>query len=288
MKSIRKLAISSIPEISAIYFALLQCGYDYYAIERSTEHSSSIQGFAGTEKVPSFFSLVKQDTCEVYPYWPRAAILETATFYLLPDHSRFQNYDAFRNLILSAGNIADHERDHRLWSWMEDFPSALSNVLASDGFQRYRKWETEWVAKQTARYQEEFRLLQECTDICISRYGSPVKDLRIVINPIKCVYSSDYHLSGNCFVFSSGAFRVESVIHEFLHHVVHPAVAAVRDEVLVGKRKYADIDESYYLSGDHAGQLNAFEEYAVRTLTKDVMKGCCPNTLVSFLRELSQ
>ena len=71
MSNAKKITISSIPEISAIYFALLQSGYDYYAMGRSRDHGAKIQEYIGITKVPSFFAGVKQDTCEVYPYWPR-------------------------------------------------------------------------------------------------------------------------------------------------------------------------------------------------------------------------
>ena len=87
MDDTKQITITCIREISAIYFALLQCGYDYYSIERSRNHNGRIQSFIGTEDVPPFFYGIKQDTCEVYPYWPRAAILETASFYLSADHS---------------------------------------------------------------------------------------------------------------------------------------------------------------------------------------------------------
>ena len=56
--------------------------------------------------------------------------------------------------------------------------------------------------------------------------------------------------------------------------------------VLANKRAYPGIDESYYLSGSKAGQLNAFEEYVVRTLTTDVMNGIYPDELISYLKEL--
>ena len=286
MKNPKMLAISNIPEISAIYFALLQCGYDYYTIERSQKHIDCVKNFANVETVPSFFFGVKQNTCEVYPYWPRAAMLETASFYLLPNHSQFRDYDTFYKHIMAAGNIADYERDQRLWDWIEDFPSALSDILASDAFHRYLEWENRWIAKQNVKYRTELSLIQSCLNVCVSQYGSPVQDIRIVITPIKCVYSSDYHLNENCFIFSSGAFRANSVIHEFLHHMIHPAVAEIADIVLANKRTYPDIDESYYLSGDDAGQLNAFEEYAVRKLTNDVLTEDYPDSITSYLKDL--
>ena len=278
--------ISNIPELSAIYFALLQSGYNYYAMGRSRDHGAKIQEYIGITKVPSFFAGVKQDTCEVYPYWPRAAILETASFYLSSDYTKFQDFDTFHDRIMGTTNIADNERDQRLWDWIEDFPAALSEVLTCDVFRNYLKWEQKWLVTQNARHEAELRVIKDCLNVCVSKYDSPVHDIQIVINPIKCVYSADYHLDKNCFIFCSGAFRAESVIHEFLHHVVHPIVVEIADMVLATKRTYPDIDESYNLSGSKAGQLNAFEEYAVRVLTKNVMNGDYPDELNSYLREL--
>lgn len=286
MDNVNQVLISNIPEISAIYFALLQCGYDYYAIERSQEHNDTVCSFTGSGAVPPFFRGIKQDTCEVYPYWPRAAILETATFYLSPDYLQFREYDAFHERIMSAGNIADDERDQALWTWIADFPAALSKVLESSAFQCYLEWENKWIAEQNVKYEKELHLIQSCLDMCVSKYGSPVRDIQIVIDPIKCVYSADYHLAGNCFIFCSGDFRLDSVIHEFLHHVVHPAVMAYENVVLENRREYPGIDASYYLSGDHSGQLNAFEEYAVRELTKDILAMDFPERLTDHLRKL--
>lgn len=284
--AVNTIKISNIPEISAIYFALLQCGYDYYTIERSHEHNECIRSFIGSVEPPSFFSAVKQNTCEIYPYWPRAAILETASFYLLPDFSQFRDYDVFRRRVMSAGNIFDHERDQKLWDWIDGFPAAIRNVLESDSFRRYLKWEKQWIAELNTQHEKELGLIGNCLDRCISKYGSPVQGIQMVVNPIKCVYSADYHLDGNRFIFSSGTFRAESVIHEFLHHVVHPAVIANQKMISANKRGYPGVDDSYYLSGDDSGQLNAFEEYAVREMTKGVIKGDYPNTLVSLLKDL--
>lgn len=281
-----QITISNIPEISAIYFALLQCGYDYYTIARSQEHNERIHNFANTESVPPFFYGILQDTCQVYPYWPRAFILEAATFHLQSEHSQFQDYDTLRDSIMSAANIADRERDCELWDWITDFPSALSEVLTSHAFHRYLEWENSWIAEQNVQYQAELQQIKSCLDVCVFKYGSPVQDIRIIVNPIKCVHSADYHLDGSCFIFCSGTLRADSVIHEFLHHVIHPVVGEIADTLRTTSRRYPGIDDSYYLSGDDAGQRNAFEEFAVRMLTQYILKGNYPDNLISFLKEL--
>lgn len=286
MSHLEPVTISNIPEISAIYYALLQSGYTFYTIEREKTHIDTIHGFIFPHDIPSFFSEIKQSTCEVYPYWPRAFILETASFYLLPDHSEFQDFHRLYQKIMSFGNVSHCERDHTLWNWLERFPAALSKILSSDSFGQYLKWENNWIAKQNKQYESELQAINCCLNMCVSQYNSPVHSIQIIVNPIKCVYSSDYHLNGNRFIFCSGEFRADSVIHEFFHHVVHPDIEHIRDTILAHQRSYENIDDSYYLSGDDLGQLNAFEEYAVRQLTKAVLESNAPKTLISFLKAL--
>lgn len=281
-----KIAITNNPTISAIYYALLQCGYDYYALERNEEHICVVEAFRQPATLQPFFTEVKQSTCEVYPYWPRAAMLETASFYLNSVNSSFADFEKYRDLILSAGNIANEERDSHFWNWITDFPKAMKSVMDSKAFTEYLEWEDGWIAQQNTIYTEELAFLQTCLTHCVKEYKSPVKRIQIVLSPIKCVYSSDYHLVDDCFVFSSGRFRTESVIHEFLHHVVHPVVLKYRGNILSHERQYPGIDESYYLAGDAAGRLNAFEEFAVRSLTKSFVDKALPFDLDAFVRSI--
>ena len=57
MSNAKKITISSIPEISAIYFALLQSEYDYYAMGRYWDHCNEIQGYIGITQVPSLYNV---------------------------------------------------------------------------------------------------------------------------------------------------------------------------------------------------------------------------------------
>ncbi len=286
MYEMEQVRISSIPEISAIYYALLQCGYEFYSMERGGEHIREIRRFLDTENVPAFFSDAAQKTCDVYPYWPRAAILETATFYLDAGCSGYQNFDKFYDQIMTAGNIADEERGVELWNWIDAFPKALKEVLNSPGFAEYLEWEAQWMAKQNRMYKAELNQIFKCVKNCSEQYQSKVKKIQIIINPIKCVYSADYHMDGDCFVFSSGDFRAGSIVHEFLHHVVHPYVTALKDQLPKKPVKYPGVDESYYLSGDETGMCNAFEEFAVRALTQRVLADDAPTELMTYLEGL--
>lgn len=72
--------------------------------------------------------------------------------------------------------------------------------------------------------------------------------------------------------FILGTFRIDSIIHECLHHDVHPIISKYTQVVLNHTLPYPGIDRSYYLNGDANGKLNAFEEYIVCRLTDEILK----------------
>ena len=271
------MKISTNEAISAIYYALWQCGYEYAHIERDGAHMDALAAFSTGQAHP-FFKGVRQSTCEVYPYWPRAALLETASFYVT--QGKFNDFEELRCKIMSMPNVADNERNEQFWGWLANFPQALQIVMNSEGFRQYLAWEYAWCDQLCLQRREDLERIQRCIDVCQARYASPVRDVQLLISPIKCVYSADYHLVGETFVFSSGRLAAASVIHEFLHHVVHPAV--LRCAEVIPERTYPGLDASYYT----AGKVNAFEEYAVRCLTDLAMADALPKDLDEFMQVL--
>lgn len=279
----KKLSISNNTAISAIYFALLHCGYDFYSIGHDASTVNKLRSFIVPNRGKyGFFSEVRQNTCEVYPYWPRAAMLETATFYIDLPRACFVDFDAYKGKILSAENISDIERNETFWNWILRFPTALKDVFHSDCFSRYLEWENTWIEDQNKRYQANLKRIEDILVPCKERFHSPFQDLKIVLNPIKCAYSADYHVKDETFIFCSGTLSEESVIHEFLHHAVHPVVENRKDEILRCSLVNLDLDASYYLNGNEAGKLNAFEEYMVRKLTDKILSGDVPENLGVF------
>lgn len=188
----KTIYINSKPEISAIYFALLQCGYDYYAFEKDAGLVKAIEGFRIEKGMhsDSFFMGVKQSSCKVYSYWPRAAALETATFYLDSNHEKFKNFNAYRENIMSASNISDAERNLEFWAWVKNFPAALSHVFKSKEFQAYFTWERKWIEQQNIIQENELSDIKRVLDSC-EKYPPRIQKITIVLNPIKCAYSAD-------------------------------------------------------------------------------------------------
>ena len=271
--------------ISAIYYGLLQSGYDYYKMARNEEHINAIQTFCSSPCL-SFFADVKQNPCEAYPYWPRAALLESATFHLDRETFQWHNFNDYKTFVMSANNIQEQERDESFWEWVNSFPVELDKIVSCAGFKQYFDWESNWVREQELRYKDELSKLQNHLDFCIKNYDVQFEKVQIVLSAIKCVYSCDYHTSVENFIFSSGDFSIDSVLHEYLHYVVRPIVSRYGKLLINNKRVFDGIDSSYYLSYDENGIVNAFEEYTVRCLTNAFTEGVPPTDLTKFVEAL--
>lgn len=191
----KRLSISNNTAVSAIYFALLQCGYDFYSIGLDAPTVNKLESFIMSDSSEfGFFSEVRQNTCEVYPYWPRAAMLETATFYIDLSRACFVDFDAYKSRILSAKNISDIERNEAFWNWILQFLVALKDILHSNDFSRYFEWENAWIEDQNKKHQSNLRRIEDIAATCAEKFNSPFQSIQIVLNPIKCIYSADYYL----------------------------------------------------------------------------------------------
>ena len=209
-------------------------------------------------------------------------MLETAAFFIDLSQARFINFEEYKSIIYSAKNISDAERNQAFWNWIIQFPAALRQVMQSDCFRRYLEWENRWIAAQNQISKDELRRISNILDVCKERFGSPFESMQIVINPIKCVYSSDYHNIGGDLTICLGELREDSIIHEFIHHIVHPAIENRKNEISRRSLESLPVDASYFLDGGDEGKLNAFEEYMVRKLTAKMASGDIPNNIDIF------
>lgn len=276
---VKTLYIKSAPVFSAIYYALLQNGYEYYQIERSEPHISQIKEFVSSTSLFPYFADAKQNTCEVYPFWPRAALLEEAAFYVDTEKRSFRDFDSLYRKTMSASNLKAEERNTDFWKWLKEFPIHLHEVIENEGFRHYLAWEALWLEQQSAIWKNELENIQHFLMCCGRCFDSKLPELEILISPIKCVYSSDYHLIGNRFIYTGGKLRTDFIIHEFFHPIVHTIVLCNRQNILYKKTLFEDLDPSYYLDGTDDGYLNAFEEKLVRVLTEKLIADPAPQVI---------
>jgi len=285
------IQISSNTMINAIYFGLALTGYEYGYINKPDNVADMLkqtESYAGLNDVKEFFTAARQNTCEVYPFWPRAALMETATFFINNITSEF-DFSKYKNYVYSLQNITPAERNDSLFNWIATFPQALDKIQNDSMFHNMNNKMYETVCQISHDISIQMTTLADKLSKLSQGINTGVTKMTVIICPIKCIYSADYFLRDNEMFVILGNFLPHSVVHEYMHLVVHPKIAQHKEDILSHSRM-ADIDQSYYLDGNEAGELNAFEEHIVRLLSNAISENtniCVDTTITSELEKFN-
>ncbi|MCL1995922.1 MAG: hypothetical protein FWG63_06940 [Defluviitaleaceae bacterium] len=260
--------ISSNSIINAIYFGLIISGYEYSDINKSETTialCNQVRNYSrldGLDDLKRYFGCARQNTCEPYPFWPRAALLESLAFFIDDGIS----FDKYCEYVKTLPNLTEEERDGDFFSWVKEFPKYLSVIKTSDFFQETDK-RIECIVNNTSTAKEsELARIIGTLNSMTQNNKVDVSRLSVIICPLKCVYSADYFLQKSEMSVILGDFLPHSVVHEYMHLIVHPEIMKHKNAILsISGDKLFDIDRSYYLNNDEGGLLNAFEEHIVRT-----------------------
>ena len=204
---------------------------------------------------------------QILLFWPRAALLETLTFF-----GSDIAFDEYRIYVQALPNLLDVERNGAFFIWVKDFFKHLEKIKEDMNFQEVDRQISCIVGKTLSCKENELEIITQTLNV-MSKDNIGVSNLLVIICPLKCVYSTDYFVNGSKMFVMLGDFPPHSIVHEYMHLIVRPVITKHKDAILslFGNRQY-DIDQSYYLNNDEKGFLNAFEESIVRTASVLVCK----------------
>lgn len=276
--------------INAIYFGLIGSGYNYADIEKSEEILKLIKIVEDNplpKTINKFFRGAYQNTCKPYPYWPRAALMETATFFIRDvNNADTFDYRGYYNEVMNLTNVIDSERDEHFWIWVKEFPYMLKEILLHKKFQEVDEYIKKWILENSKAYENKIAKIEQSLIKLMASEGKEVQPIKVIISPLKCVYSADYKAFGGKLFVLLGDFLPHSIVHECIHPLVHPYIIELRADILkCFESKTFNIDKSYYLNKDEDGFLNAFEENIVRKVTDLVVHSDCNISIKNVLMD---
>lgn len=269
------IKLTALEEINAIYFSLLTAGYDFAEADKSEEELRLIRRAKSKvlpHEVCEFFSHSRQSGCEVYPYWPRAALMEAALFFMCRNRGSgsfgFAGYSAY---VKSLGNIDDYQRNELFFVWIKDFPRHLYQVLADEGFMETNAEISRWLARNKDQLMHRLNAPMKALRALYDKEKAELRPVEIILSPLKCAYSADYMRLEDALVVILGEMRPDSVVHECLHPIVRRHVHDNKSRIIsCWQPDVSIIDRSYLLGGGSEGLLNAFEETVVCKITQRI------------------
>lgn len=78
-------------------------------------------------------------------------MMEAAACYMNLSRGRFEDFEAYQNVMPSAQNISNAQKGQAFWQWIMRFPAALKHVLESKAFLRYGDWENMWIEERNKK-----------------------------------------------------------------------------------------------------------------------------------------
>jgi hypothetical protein len=259
-------------EINAIYFGLILSGYEYSSIEKSSNVLSIINDiitYPGLDDIKQYFARTRQKTCEAYPFWPRAALLETATFFI---DNEGLSFDAYADYVNSRPNLSVMERDEDFFLWVQEFPKYLKVIKTNRFFREINKRLSDIVTEIAGVASMDVLELVSALDLLANGTTIDVSSLSVAICPLKCIYSADYYVSGAEMSVILGDFLPHSIIHEYMHLIVHPNIFKYKESILsIPKSKQLTAVGTYDISEATNSFIYDFEECIVRTATNLVL-----------------
>lgn len=284
----KRFDIISEPRIAAIYFGLMQGGYEYFSAGKAREDVKLWESWA---KMPvsydtSFFTEARQATPGIYPFSPRAAALEMASFYVDMQNGIFTDEEACLRKIRVSGIIKERELPD-FTTWIMGFPKLMKSVMQCEGFASYINWEESWLKQQAKPHKQKLQKYDDVISYFSKKCNPTVSNAFIVYCPLKCTFVSDYFAEGDTLYFISGMLRLEAALKEFLHLMLHPLVQKHSDAICSLRNLHRlRVENTNYGDNNDQAKLAIFEEYAVGELIGLVEENRYKVELEKFLPSL--
>lgn len=168
----------------------------------------------------------------VNPYWPRAAMLLEACFYMQPGGG-FTNADELRLLrAIAAFPVSNDDKDAATVAWVRDFPAYFRMITQTDLFP------TLWTSYLDG-LQPWLRRFERAASMAIDSFtgmtgvsADALPDLAVVPNPLQAPELVDFVRREGVLHVILAEPAMSSMIHELLHDVFGPVLRVNKAEIV--------------------------------------------------------
>lgn len=260
--------------VFTLYAGLTASGYDLAAFPEDDPVAKivdSLREMPLSSPAHSYFPQARLPGPGVNPYWPRAAMLLHATFFLDDDATEYTDLRALRKMVEDFP-ASDGPGNEESLAWLMGYPSAFRAVRESAHF--LGNW-SDYVEAMNPERLLGFRdAALRATGALRFFGGSDLVNLpKIVLvpNPLQAQQIADFvDFQGILYVVTA-APSASSIVHECMHGILVPILEA--DQILRAKDLFdASLVESmvrmqYARDDGPLSWLRVFEESLVRAAT---------------------
>ena len=218
--------------IFTVFVGLIASGYDLVDKNCNCEIIKHIDMIEFGEEINSYFRQAKTGSCEVNPYWPRAFLLSLAGLHISEQAPfKYKDFDRLKNYIYDLENINPNEIGEETFSWLEQLPAKLQLIQDKTEFQEL--WNNYLSVAKEGLESYNFIVSEAITGIIDTFNISPDELPQIVVIPnlLQAPQATDYVIYENIIYIIKAKPDKESVIHEFLHHILGTKLKEQRERI---------------------------------------------------------
>lgn len=234
--------------ISALYFLMLNGGYDYYKFKKDKDILNSIESFRVIKN--EYKKIVeKLEITDGRPnsFWPNLFIAECLMFNL-DSNGKIISMENFLDYIKNRNNIDFKDISlFEIESNSINIQNIISKIIKTEEFKEYYKFAGEFI---TQTIEKNKLALIDVTNIIESinnEFGTKFESVNIILDPIKCIYSADPYYEENTINIILGEFNKLSIYHEFVHIIVEKFLMVENFE-FDNKEEFYSLEEKYVRS----------------------------------------
>lgn len=224
--------------VFGVYVGLLASGYDLARVPAKDPLQQVLKAVRAAQwplSAVEYFAKARQSRGGVNPYWPRAAMLVEACFYL-GTRREYRHTDELELLrAIAAFPVSDEEKGAGTVEWVWEFPRNYSSLTETEMFPALWASYLGALEPRLRRFENAASSALESFAAITGTSDEDLPDLVVIPNPLQAPQVADFvRREGTIHVIVAEP-RMASLIHEILHDVFGPVLRANKPEI-VGHR----------------------------------------------------
>lgn len=260
-----------------LYTGLTASGYDLASSTADDPMMSLIDAIkyhTWASAAVSYFREARLEGGGVNPYWPRAAMLLNASFYLSdnPAEGYTDQEEVFGTVARFPTDAAN--KDTETASWIREFPRMRRLIEDDPAFPiLWGRFCDAVDAERLRPFEDAAQRAVTCITSGLGAHAEAISDFVVVPNPLQAPQIADFVRKDGILFAVIASPRPLSIAHELLHSIFEKALAQERDTIVGYRRLFAPnmveamVKMQYAWDSGDESWLRVFEESLVRAAT---------------------
>jgi hypothetical protein len=260
--------IKTSANVLTVFIGLIASGYEF---SYDKELAERIRTVKWDDLAVEYFRKARTSYCDVYPYWPRGAMLVSASLNL--DKSKRYEYNDFNSLkksLANYSNIDPKEIGEETELWLLQLPTYYRLIRENAEFNNF------WVEylKKTESVADQFtEAIYEAKNKVVSRFKiSGIELPEIGVMPNILGFNGDFERIDGVIYVVCAQPDTSLVIHEYLHNIFEQGLKNMIDRIKEYSYLLNPVFEKMFLykyawAKDASSWCRVFEESLVMAAT---------------------